>query len=109
VHPNLTDKPIQGSFTITRVSVTPTTVNLNLSKNYTKTISVKVTTGDGTSINNLHLVYAEADQPGQTFAPGVHLTPGNGVAQLGGSKSASLPFSVLPVSVLNNGQRFEVN
>jgi hypothetical protein len=94
VHPDLTDKPIQGSFTITRVSVTPTTVDLNLSKNYTKTISVKVTTGDGASIKNLHLVYAEADQPEQTFAPGVHLTPGSSVAQLGGNQSASLPFTV---------------
>jgi hypothetical protein len=49
---------------------------------------------DGTSINNLHLVYAEADQPGQAFAPGVHLTPGSSVAQLGGNRSASLPFTV---------------
>ena len=94
VHPDLTDKPVMGQFVITRVSVTPTTINLNQPKNYTKTIGIKVTSGEGTVANNLHLEYSAADQPAGDYPQGVHLTIGSPVAALSAKTTAILNLAI---------------
>ena len=94
VHPDLTDKPVMGQFVITRVSVTPTTINLNQPKNYTKTIGIKVTTGEGTVANNLHLEYSATDQPAGDYPQGVHLTVGSPVAALSAKTTATLNVTI---------------
>jgi hypothetical protein len=48
VHPERTDKPVHGQFVINRVSVTPTAINLQVPKNYSKTVSIRVDTGEDT-------------------------------------------------------------
>ncbi|CAB1059485.1 diguanylate cyclase/phosphodiesterase (GGDEF & EAL domains) with PAS/PAC sensor(s), partial [Olavius sp. associated proteobacterium Delta 1] len=94
VHPDLTDKPLQGQFVINRVTVTPASINLSIPKNYEKTVNIKIATGDGTEINNLQLVYDAADQPEGEYPAGVHLTTEDPVENLGGSRTTYLPFTV---------------
>ena len=74
VHPDRTDKPVHGQFVINRVSVTPSAINLNVPKNYSKTVSIRVDTGEGTAVNNLRLEYNREDQPTGEYPQGVHLT-----------------------------------
>ena len=78
MHPERTDKPVHGTFTVTRVSVSPTTVNLNVPRNYEQTIAIAVDTGSATQVNNLELLYDAADQPDGTLPEGIHVTLGDG-------------------------------
>ncbi|MBW1928939.1 MAG: RHS domain-containing protein [Deltaproteobacteria bacterium] len=94
VHPDRTDRPVQATFTINRVNVSPSSIKLNIPRNYEKTIKVNVATGEGTEVSNLRLVYDEADQPGGVFPEGVHLSVGSPVGFLGSRKSARLPFTI---------------
>jgi len=94
VHPDLLDRPVHGQFVINRVSVTPATLNLSIPTNYEKTVNIRVSTGEGTAVNNLSLVYEAADQPGGVFPEGVHLSPGSPVAYLGSKKTATLSFTI---------------
>ena len=94
VHPDRTDKPVHGQFVINRVSVTPSAINLNVPKNYSKTVSIRVDTGEGTAVNNLRLEYNREDQPSGEYPQGVHLTAGAAKAYLGGKKTAWLPFTL---------------
>ncbi|MFZ0725147.1 MAG: fibronectin type III domain-containing protein, partial [Desulfobacterales bacterium] len=94
VHPDLTDKPVMGQFVITRVGVSPTTINLNQPRNYAKTVGIKVTTGEATAASNLHLEYLAVDQPGGSHPDGVHLTLGSPVEALSTKKTATLDFTI---------------
>ncbi|RJP79798.1 MAG: hypothetical protein C4522_09325, partial [Desulfobacteraceae bacterium] len=93
VHPDLRDRPVHGTFVISRVSVSPTTVNMNISRNYKKSVNINVGTSQGTSLSNVHLVYNEADQPGGAFPTGVNLTVGS-PKNIGSGSSANLPFTI---------------
>jgi RHS repeat-associated protein len=94
IHPDRLDKPVHGQFVITRVSITPATINLSIPYNYTKNINIRVSTGAGTEVNNLRLVYEAVDQPAGVFPEGIHLTVGNPVAFLDAGKSTNLGFSI---------------
>ena len=94
MHPERIDKPVHGTFTVTRVSVSPTRVNLNISKNYEQAISITVKTGSATQVNNLELIYDAADQPNGAFPEGVHVTLGDGVSLLDANRRATLPCTV---------------
>ncbi len=94
VHPDLTDKPVMGQFVITRVGVTPTTINLNQPRNYPKTVGIEVTAGDGTAVSNLHLEYNAADQPAGDYHRGVHLSLGSPLAVLSSKKTVTLDFTI---------------
>jgi RHS repeat-associated protein len=94
VHPDRTDKPVQGQFVINRVSVTPSAINLKVPKNYSKAVSIRVDTGEGTAVNNLRLEYQQEDQPGGEYPQGVHLTIGAAKAYLAGKKTAWLPLTL---------------
>ncbi|CAB1059836.1 hypothetical protein D1BOALGB6SA_4601, partial [Olavius sp. associated proteobacterium Delta 1] len=93
VHPDLRNRPVHGSFVISRVSVSPATVNPNISRNYQKSVNVKVATSKGTSLSEVRLVYDAADQPGGEFPPGVTLTVG-GAKNIGSGGSVNLPFTI---------------
>jgi RHS repeat-associated protein len=94
VHPEVFDKPVQGQFVISRLSINPTTINLNIPKNYEQAANIQVTTGDGTIAHNLRLTYEEHDQPSGVFPEGVHITLGNPIALLGSKQTATLSFKI---------------
>jgi YD repeat-containing protein len=94
VHPEVFDRPVQGQFVVNRVSVNPSSVNLNIPRNYEKAVNLQVACGDGTVAHNLRLVYEAQDQPLGTFPKGVQVTIGTPVASLGSKQTASLSFSV---------------
>ena len=94
VHPDVTDRPLQGHFVISKLSVSPTAATLNLPKNYPQRITLEATAGDGREIRNLQLVWAATDQPEGVLPQGVHLTPEAPVSVLGPRQSAELAFSV---------------
>jgi len=93
IHPDVLDRPQNGTFTINRVIVRPTTLNVNTSRNYDQTLSVNASTGPGSQATNLRLVYNAADQLGGVFPQGVQLTPENG-KNLGENQSASLGLTL---------------
>ncbi|MFY9941728.1 MAG: hypothetical protein WAK57_06105, partial [Desulfobacterales bacterium] len=94
VHPDVTDRPLQGQFVISKLAVSPTAASLNLPKNYPQRIVLRATAGDGREIRNLQLFWAATDQPQGVLPQGIHLTPEAPVAALGPRQSAELAFSV---------------
>ena len=70
----MADRSVQGQFVITSIAVSPGTVNLQIPKNYEKTINITATTGKGTTAENLHIAYDTDDQPGGVLPEGVHVT-----------------------------------
>jgi large repetitive protein len=57
VHPDLFDQPVHDQFVINDLSVDPVTINLNIPKNYERTIKINIKTGKETTVNNLKLVW----------------------------------------------------
>jgi len=95
IHPDILARPGQGQFTLNRVVVKPTTLRLNLPKNYEQTFDViKATTGEGTTATNLHLVYEAAEQTSGVYPDGITLTLGNPL-DLQPQQSGALPFTIM--------------
>ena len=95
VHPELLDRPEQGQFIINRLSIIPSIINLNISRNYPQTIGVKAMTGAGTEVHNLRIVYEAEGQPAGDFLPaGVHITPDDPLPLVGGDQTATLNFTI---------------
>ncbi|BBO91770.1 hypothetical protein DSCOOX_49500 [Desulfosarcina ovata subsp. ovata] len=94
VHPGLTDKPVHGQFVVSRLSLSMTTANAIIPYNYEQSISLKVTTGDGTEVTGLRLEYLAEDQAGGVLVDGIHLTLPNALETLSGGSTAALPFSL---------------
>ncbi len=74
VHPDIVDRPDHGQFTVGRVQVKPTTIDLRMPRNYSQAIVLDVLTGEGTTATNLHVEYNAADQqnshrPRQSLGP----------------------------------------
>ena len=74
VHPDITDRPEQKSFTINRVTVSPALAKLNLPKNYPFTLPFKVSAGAGTSATHLRLTLDAVNQPTGQIPAGVEVT-----------------------------------
>ena len=74
LHPDLADSAVQGEFFISRISVNPKTINLQIPANYTQHIGIKLTAGNGTVATNLRLSYEAEDQPDEELLQGVHVT-----------------------------------
>jgi RHS repeat-associated protein len=94
VHPDLLDRPVQGQFVISRVSVNPAAVNLSLPRNYEQTVNIQTSASEGAEVRNLRLVYAAEDQSEGILPQGIHLTPGAPIALLGSKQTAKLPFTL---------------
>ena len=62
VHPDMTDRPEQKSFTINRVTVGPTPYKLDLPKNLPFTVPFTAKAGPGTAATNLRLTLDAASQ-----------------------------------------------
>ncbi len=103
VHPDLLDKPVHAEFVITRVIVVPETVNLSIPRNYEKSFSPEVSTGSGTELTNLRLLYQAEDQPGGELPAGVHVTPGNPVDNVGENSKVKLPLTLCGVPGTSSG------
>ncbi|WP_269630895.1 Ig-like domain-containing protein [Pelomonas sp. BJYL3] len=73
VHPDITDRPEQKSFTIQRVSFGPTPFRLDVAKNYPFTLPFTVKAGPGTSASNVRLVLNPADQPTGSIPAGIQV------------------------------------
>lgn len=73
VHPDITDRPEQKSFTIQRVSFGPTPYRLDVAKNYPFTIPFTVKAGPGTSATNVRLALNAADQPTGSIPAGIQV------------------------------------
>ena len=73
VHPDVSDRPEQKSFTIKRITVGPTPYKLDLPKNMAFTIPLTAKAGAGTSASNLRLAYEAAAQPTGQLPTGVTL------------------------------------
>ena len=93
IHPDLRERPNQGQFTISRVLVSPTTFNLNSPRNYEQTITLQVTAGPGTVVNQVHLVYDALDQPFGALPTGLTLTLPAPI-NLQPNQAATLPLKV---------------
>ena len=93
LHPDLTDRTVQGQFVISSIAVSPTTVNMQIPKNYEHTFKLSATAGKGTSAANLRVVFAAEDQPDGTFMEGVHVTLPNPV-DVGSAQKVYLPIEV---------------
>ena len=93
IHPEVLDRPQNGNFTINRVIVRPTTIDVNTSRNYDQTLTVNASTGPGSQATNLRLVYNAADQLGGVFPQGVQVTPEN-AKNLTENQSTSLGLSL---------------
>jgi len=86
VHPDTDEKPVQGEFAISRLVITPESVNLNIPRNYEKKMTINVEAG-GAEFHNLRLTY-------DTLPKGVHVTAGSPVAVLASGESAELDFTL---------------
>ena len=94
VHPDIVDRPEQGQFSISRVSVSPTQATLNIPRNLDHPGNFRVSSGDGTSATNLRLEFLAAEQPGGVLPQGITVSLPAGV-NLAPNSSASLNLSVL--------------
>ena len=94
VHPDLTDRPDQGQFVISRVSVSPTSINLSVPRNYERTINIQVSTTEGAEVRNLRLLFEEEDQTEGVYPQGIHLATGDPITLLGSKQKANLPFTL---------------
>ena len=71
VHPDINDRPEQKSFTISRVTVSPTPYALDVPKNYPFTLPFVAKTGPTTMATNLQLKLNAASQPTGQLPTGV--------------------------------------
>lgn len=71
VHPDVTDRSEQRSFTINRVTVGPTPYKLDVPKNYPFSIPFTAKAGPGTAASNLRLVLDAASQPTGQIPAGI--------------------------------------
>jgi RHS repeat-associated protein len=90
VHPDITDRTAQKSFTIRRVTVSPMEANLRSVKNYVQPVSFTARTGRGVTVNGLRLEYLPQDQEGGVAVPGITVLPDAPVATVGSEQSATL-------------------
>ena len=84
VHPDLLDRPNQGSFIINKVQVTPSKIQVSVPRNYEQKISLKVVTETGTDLTNLTVA------PGGELPAGVHLDCGDPIAFVEGGRTVTL-------------------
>lgn len=93
VHPDLLERPDQGQFVLNRVSFSPLQINLNVPRNYGKTINIQANAGDGTSASNVRLVYAAEFQAIASLPPGVTITLPSPLS-LASKQVANLPITI---------------
>nr|WP_320192686.1 right-handed parallel beta-helix repeat-containing protein [uncultured Desulfobacter sp.] len=99
IHPDLSDRPVQGSFTITAagstgISFSPATYNLTAIRNYQYKIPVTVTAGSAATATNLEFVYESSDQDGETLPTGIHVDTGESISELSEGATQTMTITV---------------
>ena len=87
IHPDRTDRPVQGRFSITKAGSTaigfsPATYTLTALRNYEYDITVTATAGSAAQATNLGFVYEASDQDGGALPQGIHIDTGEVVSSL---------------------------
>ena len=78
VHPDLAERPQQGSFTVAGLSLQYRGVQVNTARHYDETITVRATTSEGATFTNLRFELAAEDQANGQLPVGITLTPVSG-------------------------------
>jgi RHS repeat-associated protein len=94
VHPALQDKPVQGRFTIQRVTLRPENVQLQAPKNYPQRVTLQVYAGEGTLVHHLALVLEGAEGGADPLPAGVHLELDAPPASLGPNERVELAMNL---------------
>ena len=89
VHPSVTDKPVHGTFTVTRVRICPATIQMTIPYNYVQALGFNVKTADGTAIEDLEAVMLAEDQTNGDIPVGIHFDGGNPLS-IGGKATGRL-------------------
>lgn len=101
LHPDEISRPEQAQFTINKVLVQPSTLNLYMVYGFPETVDVvNATTGDGTTVNNLRLQYINTDQTDDLFPAGVTIDIPNTTLTLAPNQSGNLSFDILAASAV---------
>lgn len=93
LHPEMTDRPIQGQFVINRVIVGPNPMRLDLPRNYAYTIDYRAISGAGTTASNLRLVFDAQYQPTSVLPQGINVTLPAPIT-IGARQNLSMPVLV---------------
>ena len=73
VHPDIVDRPVQGEFTISRVTATPNAINLNIPRDFDQLIPIRITAA-GAAATGVEIVVDPAQQQGGIPPQGVLVT-----------------------------------
>jgi hypothetical protein len=73
VHPDIVDRPVQGEFTISRVTATPSAINLNIPRDFDQVIPIRITAA-GAAATGVQIVVDPAQQQGGIPPQGVLVT-----------------------------------
>lgn len=92
IHPDMTDRPQQGQFTINRVSVTPGAFRVTVPRNYAYRIDFRAATGAGAQATNVRLVYLAQYQDSGALTPGIRVEP-SAPLNIGPRQNLALPVS----------------
>ncbi len=89
IHPDLRDRPVQGSFTIAdpdtaRITFTPAGCDLTMARNYTRDIVVTLTAGQAAA-RATNLGFEASDLP-----QGIHVDTGEGLSNLGAGETGTV-------------------
>ncbi|GAB3094068.1 hypothetical protein GCM10027159_10520 [Lysobacter terrae] len=93
VHPDMTDRPDQGRFTVNRVNLSPATFKLTVPRNYPYRIDYRATTGTGSQLNNVRVAYLPEYQPSGSLLPGIKVEPGAPI-NIAPRQNLALPVSI---------------
>jgi len=91
VHPDILDRPEQGTFSINKVKVNFREFNVNIPRAFDQTVSINATTAPGTTATNLRFVYDAVDQPSGVLVSGVQITPASPIT-MGPGETAAVEF-----------------
>ena len=93
LHPDMTDRPVQETFTLNKLFLSFGTLNISVPRNYDNSFYLQVQSGRGTSVNNAHIEYEENQQPTGFFPQGVNIEPEAGV-NIGENQTQRLYFTL---------------
>ncbi|MBI5062365.1 MAG: hypothetical protein HZB87_02545, partial [Desulfatitalea sp.] len=94
LHPDLLERPVMATFTVTKVAIQPANIRLNMPKNYQQTIPIQVTAGVDTQVRNLRLSFDEWDQPANAFAQGFTYDLGATIPLLSAGEKATINVTI---------------
>jgi YD repeat-containing protein len=92
VHPDLTDRTLQGQFVIERIVPSVREFKVKTPYSFRQPLPLVVTAGPGTVATNVRVVIRPEDQPTGSVPTGLVVEPGAGIARLDSTQPARLEF-----------------